>query len=61
MKQHYNMGNVWGTSERPSDYDIELQEGASQQNTMTECDCVDAPDAQCLHWAIKERKSEYVS
>lgn len=55
------MGSVLGTNGTSSDRDIELQEGAPDQNIVRNCDCVDNPETKCLHWAIKERNIEYAS
>ena len=55
------MGNILRINGRSNNYDIELQESASDQNTMKKCDCVDTPEIECLHWAIKERNLQYAS
>ena len=55
------MGNFLGSNGRSNSYDIELQGGATDQNIVKKCDCVDVPETKCLHWAIKARDLEYVS
>ena len=57
------MGNYFGhTGNASTNDDIELQSSVtvSDQNIMTKCDCVGAPQ-KCLHRAIKDKNIEYVS
>jgi hypothetical protein len=55
------MGNIL---RRSNEHDIELQMlqgSASDENNAQKCDCVDAPETKCLHWAIKEGNNEYAN